>query len=129
MSREIKFRAWNTGVKAMLHFSNPIGIADSKDRYGMFFKADEEKMYIGGSYEIMQYTGVKDNKRTEEYPEGQEIYEGDIVHVFGGEFCQGFWEHDEIITVKDIRYCWELGEFENTIVIGNIYESKEEPKC
>jgi uncharacterized phage protein (TIGR01671 family) len=28
---------------------------------------------------VGQYTGLKDCKRTEEYPEGQEIYEGDIV--------------------------------------------------
>ena len=28
---------------------------------------------------VGQYTGLKDSKRTEEYPEGQEIYEGDIV--------------------------------------------------
>ena len=26
----------------------------------------------------MQYTGLKDSKRTKEYPEGQEIYEDDI---------------------------------------------------
>lgn len=26
-----------------------------------------------------QYTGLHDKKRTEEYPEGQEIYEGDVV--------------------------------------------------
>lgn len=28
---------------------------------------------------IGQYTGFKDSKRTKEYPEGQEIYDGDIV--------------------------------------------------
>ena len=28
---------------------------------------------------VGQYTGLKDSKRTEEYPEGQEIYEGDII--------------------------------------------------
>ncbi len=26
-----------------------------------------------------QYTGLHDRKRTEEYPKGQEVYEGDIV--------------------------------------------------
>ena len=30
-------------------------------------------------HESYQFTGLKDNKRTKEYPEGQEIYEGDIV--------------------------------------------------
>ena len=28
---------------------------------------------------VGQDTGLKDSKRTEEYPEGQEIYEGDII--------------------------------------------------
>jgi len=116
--RDIKFRAWNTGIKKMLHFENPLAIMDGEDRYGMFLKSVENKMYLGGTYELMQFIGLKDKN-------GKEIYEGDIVHVFGGEFCQGFWEHDEVITVKDIRYCWELGEFENTIVIGNIYDDPE----
>ena len=31
-----------------------------------------------------QYTGLRDCKRTEEYPEGQEIYEGDIVKLYNG---------------------------------------------
>ena len=29
----------------------------------------------------MQYTGLKDSKRTKEFPEGQDIYEGDIVKL------------------------------------------------
>lgn len=131
MSKEIKLRAWNTGVKAMLHFSNPIGIADDSDRYGIFFKADEGKMYIGGSYEIMQYTGLKDKKRTEQYPEGQEVYEGDIVRhkqyiVYGKlDECIGS------VTISPTKGTMvghdSIGkEFE---VIGNIYESKEETKC
>ena len=148
MSREIKFRAWNTGVKAMLHFSNPIGIADDRDRYGIFFKADEGKMYIGGSYEIMQYMRLKDKKRTEQYPEGQEIYEGDICRddcdniveivwmdnygwgckiIKGGVLSQGLtfplWQWDR---------CRENG-YRTLEIIGNRFENsdllKEETSC
>ena len=37
---------------------------------------------------LMQYTGLKDCKRTKEYPEGQEIYEGDILKEQLGDFLE-----------------------------------------
>lgn len=48
---------------------------------------------------VGQYTGLKDKKRTEEYPEGQEIYEGDIV--------RGVWltDHNTVFT-GTVKY-WE----------------------
>ena len=35
---------------------------------------------------VGQYTGLKDCKSTEEYPEGQEIYEGGIVRIRESEY-------------------------------------------
>ena len=32
-------------------------------------------------YEDLQFTGLKDSKRTKEFPDGQEIYEGDILKL------------------------------------------------
>jgi hypothetical protein len=133
LSREIKFRAWNSSVKQMLHFSNPVGIAESEDRYGMFLPSTEGKMFIGGTYKIMQYTGLKDNKRTPEYPEGQEIYEGDIVRIKGAYFkktiAENFViEYDESrawFGVVDALHTVSLNTFnceEDVEVIGDIYE-------
>lgn len=70
--REIKFRAWDKENRSM-HDVEFLG---------------EEVLKIRGAewenrenFEVMQYTGVNDNKRTKEYPEGQPIYEGDILQI------------------------------------------------
>lgn len=122
MNREIKFRAWNSMVKRMLHFGNPIGIADDVGRYGMFLESLEGKMYIGGDYEIMQFTGLHDKN-------GKEIYTGDIIQQF-----------DERCVVRDCPGSWELGMInggnagstfvisflgEYCEVIGNFYDNPE----
>jgi uncharacterized phage protein (TIGR01671 family) len=127
--REIKFRAWNTAAKAMLHFENPKGIADGGDRYGMFLPAIESKMYIGGNYEIMQYTGLKDKN-------GKEIYEGDIVKISGPYFRKSIQEIMLIgydtsrawFGVVDVLHTVSLSAFDNEKdieVIGNIYENPD----
>ena len=82
-----------------------------------------------------EYTGLKDKKRTKEYPEGQEIYEGDIVRTdnFNG-------VHTFIVKYEN-EYCGSLGAFvfrndgrissvhcEATKIceiIGNIYENNK----
>jgi len=58
---------------------------------------------------------------------GVEIFEGDILGLKGGEHHLGFWEYSETITVKDItKSCYEIGEYENIKVIGNIHNNKSE---
>lgn len=75
-----------------------------------------------------QYTNLKDKKRTKEYPEGQEMYEGDILtslYKFDG--CKGLYEvvwcvggfrprrykiHQQTgvtITMSDLERCEILG--------------------
>lgn len=81
-------------------------------------------------FPLMQYTGLKDDK-------GIEIYEGDIVKVYGGECYAGIYEFNEkyivkwqgngfdLINIKDNEGIgWGLCDIgENIIVIGNIYET------
>lgn len=52
-----------------------------------------EKPFDGGWYEVApetvgQYTGLRDSKRTAEYPEGQRIFEGDVVRCGTGRICK-----------------------------------------
>lgn len=80
---------------------------------------------------IGQYTGLEDKN-------GREIYEGDIVRIWGGEYCQGYWEVAEIGEVVFEEYSFGIksnGRFHpfniafdydlEIKVIGNIYENPE----
>ena len=73
---------------------------------------------------VGQYTGVK-----ERYPkmigEGQEIYFGDIVRLFGGEYCQGYYEHDQTIVVKSVYDIVAMEESENVQLLGNRWDNPE----
>ncbi len=68
-----------------------------------------------------QFTGQKDKKRTEEYPEGQEIYEGDKV-------SSGFWGG----TVEFVSGAFKIvqpgysdsSNFDVTEIIGNVHQPK-----
>ncbi|HEY5586680.1 MAG TPA: YopX family protein [Ruminiclostridium sp.] len=65
---------------------------------------------------IGQFTGFRDKNDVE-------IFEGDILHSWGGEYCQGFWEHDLRTSIINIATdCFMLDEFEYIEIIGNIHE-------
>lgn len=126
--REIKFRAWFSGIPAMVYFrlgENNIDVYDSIN--------DKFTVDINDADSIMQYTGLKDKN-------GKEIYEGDIVYlktnyhsrdkIFGWQYVEiifddvSFKAKNESGHVYDLfeetdegPYCWS--------VIGNIYEHTE----
>lgn len=118
MSREIKFRAWDTETKEMSHD---------------FLSKNWLKVCIVSPYvELMQYTGLKDKN-------GVEIYEGDILkskhesmgavkwHVGWGAFCfsNHLYKDDEgkMRRVMGSQNFWN--DAHSYEVIGNVWENPE----
>ena len=103
MSREIKFRAWDT------QFKNMVGVKGIQD----LFAIRSDGMPSKDNYELMQYTGLHDKN-------GKEIWEGDIIRYrFLNEDCIGTVHFDERLA-HFIAYEYAHGE-----VIGNVWENSE----
>ena len=69
---------------------------------------------------VGQYTGLTDKN-------GVKIFEGDIVRECGGESCQGYYEIDNVLTVKipDTLINFEMSYDCEYKIIGNIYDNPE----
>ena len=118
--RENKYRIWDESAKAFsyLDLNAP---ADPHEFYtAMQLKSD-----------WLQYTGLKDKKRTDQYPDGQEIYEGDIVAIkaLGGASISGaVFQHatgEWIFNGPDVYDNAEWNLLRPLEVIGNIHENPE----
>lgn len=128
--REIKFRAWDKKNRIMvsvdeLHFPQG-GI--------MVFDGCCSRGWEGKDFELMQFTGLRDSKRTAEYPEGQEIYEGDIVRDISESIYSrepnifiGSIDWDDVNLTYRIQrkngnfiYLCEADDYE---VVGNIHDN------
>ena len=77
-----------------------------------------------------QFTGLIDNKRTKEYPNGQEIYEGDIVKVKGtkriGVYVTEIIFESPLFKLKrNDTYLYDYAAVALSKVIGNIYQNPE----
>ena len=141
--REIKFRAWNISEKrwcspAELEWCllpNPYTHGDGVFEIDESNKEKDSAFNLGTSYELMQYTGLKDKN-------GKEIYEGDIINTYLedeqgplplSEVC--FFEGCFVITESapgySPSYYWEKGELtlrefaKDSEIVGNIYENPE----
>lgn len=77
MPREMRFRVWDNHKKCwesrLCAITNTGNLMVYNPKTGEWF----EPQHSG--YKVSWSTGLKDKTRTKEYPEGQEIYEGDIV--------------------------------------------------
>jgi len=89
--KEAKFRAWD---KKWNRWILPEDICVYGDGTADFIRRGEngDKIEIAelksGEIVLQQYAGINDSKRTEAYPEGQEVYEGDAVSVINGNSAQ-----------------------------------------
>ena len=80
--RQIKFRAWHKEEKKMYEIEKIYPYRNIDTKGGEVFLVSNTSIpsyYFPEEVALLQYTGLKDSKRTKKYPDGQEIYEGDIV--------------------------------------------------
>ena len=126
MDREILFKVWDKKAKRM---SIPFSLFGEFTLMGGVhswpFESGVEGDQIGRLNDLiqLQYTGFRDIKRTKEYPEGQPIFEGDIVETenkAGEKFIDAVkWENDLL--------GFRIGEchfFDDCKIIGNIFQHK-----
>ncbi|MBT9147903.1 MAG: hypothetical protein DDT32_01671 [Syntrophomonadaceae bacterium] len=70
---------------------------------------------------VGQFTGITDTK-------GVEIYTGDIVSCWGGEYTYGVWEFQDSVTILDyIGDSFQLSHHEYHEVQGNIFNTNPQP--
>lgn len=109
----MKFKVWDSKRKEWMKDSNLYMKSDGK-----FYAGDLDNpsvISIPRKY-ICFSTGLIDiNKK--------EIFEKDIVRIWGGAYAFGTYEYDEIHIVGDIRQSvFELAYMENVEIIGNVFE-------
>ena len=132
--RETKFRAWD-GKRMLTVGSFDTVNSGRSPRRIKGPKIDPLEYLTVNQCEIMQYTGLHDKKRTEEYPEGQEIYEGDIVrsaHPNVKLLKVGFQDGgfvdipiDQDFRDNPLRLCPDNSLLWDCEVIGNTHENPE----
>jgi len=127
--REIKFRAWDKEQKRWIKLEHKSGLLFSWGQIYLSDSYDGEdnptfKKQDKDSFELMQYTGLKDKN-------GKEIYEGDILEAERENACQwevvwfNGWYLDRYVNgVKD-EGDDKYGFRTDLKVIGNIYENPE----
>lgn len=131
MNREIKFRAWDIEYKRM-YYNAICG------RNIVIAEIDEEELSENNSldttyhttaniseehpksFEVMQFTGLKDKNE-------KEVYDKDICEDEYGNRCEIIWNQDNCSFCAD--FSGELHELTNCSewikVVGNIYKNPE----
>ncbi|MBV0931347.1 YopX family protein [Lentilactobacillus sp. IMAU92037] len=126
MSRETKFRSWNSVTKEMeqviqINLKNHY-VQTTFNKIGYSYGQPDDVI-------VEQYTGLKDAN-------GKEIYEGDVVHGYDQEPDRDDgYIGSSVIEVVNFKWgSFWLGDFKNRImlytppiieVIGNVHENPE----
>lgn len=130
MTRQIKFRAWNTRKPFIDEALNEMVEFELTDMDGNYICVSGT--YLEGEYVLMQFTGLLDSN-------GKEIYEGDILsseyesigskrdcHPVEWNESGGSWSVNH--SINDCCKPWRgnLGDHHRSEeIIGNIYENPE----
>lgn len=127
--RDIKFRAWDYDSNTMIYPDSKLETIFCFDRAGLsVYQSDGSEL---SSFELMQYTGLKDKN-------GIEIYEGDIIE-YHSDVINTFYKINKINRVVEYKYGMygiegiEKGThipFANILkcnykVIGNMYQNPD----
>lgn len=125
--REIEFRAWLKDKKMMVEVEG----LDFEHKYIEIkeYEDDDYVCYAGfDEIELMQWTGQRDNTRTEEFPIGKKIFEGDIVESENFGFGTVYYDEEcgqYLVKFFDEGYMG-IGHADIEFkIIGNIYENHE----
>ena len=123
-NREIKFRIFDKKYK---EYCEEPDFRWTLSRQGKLYNSEEDEWYdIGERFIVEFFTGLKDSKRTKEYPNGQDIYEGDVLNSNYFKNAQVvFWRNGwHLRTGRDTHYSFNtsMHSFE---IIDKIYENPE----
>lgn len=145
MNRPLLFRAWiqyEPDESGYMKILEPCKInLDYEDGQALVFGIDQDD-FVFESYKtdfpVMQYTGLNDKKRTVEFPDGQKIFEGDIIevdeHYEGDHLCKkdsALVAFDEGAFIADSILRgggYELSQLtlnKECLVVGNMFENPE----
>lgn len=119
--KEIKFRGQKVNTNEWVYGLPLYSVINGEIIIDTIQSEEDSCFYKIIPTSIGQYVGVSDKKI-------KEIYESDIVHCWGGESCQGYWEHDYFIVVDSINNPFtmlELTESEYVELFGDIYNNKD----
>lgn len=130
--REIKFRALASKIDGKWHYGSLL--ENTQHDFDSYIVEDDGTKVLIDRETAGQYTGLKDKN-------GKEIYEGDILLApvyFGNLKCVCIYQQENIVSsiqgfglysydsyFQSYRNLVESDEWDDFVVIGNIYDNRE----